>query len=110
LIRKKVRKIKIKKKKLIRIAAVSFVLALMAGIAFAAFGDKGEILGSTFTVASADIKFLEDLTLGIDPNNLVDELPGPIFSNIRPEWSENYLVKIYNNGTASLQLSSNADY
>lgn len=89
---------------------ILLVLALAAGIAFAAFGDKGEILGSTFTVASADIKFLEDPTLGIDPNNLVDQLPGPTFSNIKPEWTEDYLVKISNNGTSTVQISSNAFY
>jgi len=99
-----------KHKRLITLITGIFTVVALIGVAFAAFGDKGEILGSSFSVASTDIKFLEDITLGIEPENLVDELPGPEFLNIRPDWNESYLLKISNSGTTNVQISTNADY
>jgi len=86
------------------------VLLLVAGVAVAAFGDKGEILGSSFSIGSADIKLFKDLTGGTAPENLVDELNGPAFTNISPNWSEDYPLKIYNNAPTHIQLTSNAYY
>ncbi len=53
---------------------------------------------------------MEDLAAGTNPENLVDELPGPSFSGLHPNWTEDYPLKIYNNATGHIQLTSNADY
>lgn len=94
---------------------VLFILALLvvvisAGITYAAFIDKGKVLGSNFSVGSADIKILNDLLLGTQPSNLVDEKPGPSFLGIGPNWSEKYLIKIFNNSTGQIRLTSNSNY
>lgn len=81
-----------------------------AGYSVAAFMDRGSLLGSTFSVGSADIKLLDDLGLGSEPSNLLEELPGPSFTNIGDVWEADYPMKIYNNATSDLLLTSNADY
>ncbi|MFC1756121.1 hypothetical protein ACFLZK_01895 [Patescibacteria group bacterium] len=98
------------KKKLIITISLIVLLVMVAGVAVAAFGDKGEVLGSSFTVGSADIKLLEDLANGTSSDNLVDEISGPSFANISPNWTEDYPMMIYNNATTHIQLTSNADY
>ncbi len=98
------------KKRLYVSLALILLLLVAAGVTAAAFGDKGEILGSSFSIGSADIKFLIDLAGGTSVDNLVDELSGPNFADISPNWSQDYTLKIYNNTNSSLQLTSNADY
>ena len=61
-------------------------------------------------MGSADLKILNDVTLGLDPLNLVEVKEGPVFENISPNWSQNYLMKIYNNATTNLALTTNANY
>jgi hypothetical protein len=93
--------------------SICIAVALMLssfGFAYAAFKDKTSFLGSSFTVGSADIKLLVDLTGGTDTPNLTDQKTAPSFSNITSNWSQNYLLKIYNNAGSTLQLVSNADY
>lgn len=97
-------------KKRVIIFLVLLSIIAVTGISIAAFGDKGEILGSSFTMGSADIKMLNDLTGGTTEANLVDTLPGPSFTNIGANWSQDYLIKIYNNAPGHIQLTSNADY
>jgi predicted ribosomally synthesized peptide with SipW-like signal peptide len=92
------------------LGTVAIASGLVAGVTYAAFTDKGKVLGSTFSAGSADIKFLSDVTLGIDPPNLTDELTGPSFSNISPTWTQDYLMKIVNNGTSNLGIVTNAYY
>jgi hypothetical protein len=82
----------------------------MVGVALAAFSDSGNVLGSTFSVGSADIRLLSDVAGGTDVTNLVEELPGPTFTDISPNWSTDYLIKIFNNGTSSVDLASHANY
>lgn len=89
---------------------VALVSGLVAGVTYAAFTDKGKVLGSTFSAGSADIKFLADVTLGTDSSNLTDELTGPSFSNISPTWTQDYLLKLVNNGTSNLGVVTNAYY
>ena len=97
-----------------KIYIASFVgvvaMALLAGIAYAAFSDKGQVLGSSFSVGSTDIKLLINLAQGSDSANLADQLPGPAFTNIIPNWQDTYLIKVFNNGTTSVTLTSNANY
>jgi predicted ribosomally synthesized peptide with SipW-like signal peptide len=86
------------------------ISALIFGATYAAFSDKGKYTGSSFNVGSADIKLLNDLSQGIDPANLVDEKPGPVFNNISPSWTGDYGVKLYNNATTPLNIFSTANY
>jgi hypothetical protein len=100
-----------KKKKLIYFVGVlTLLISVTAGITFAAFTDKAEVLGSTFSVGSANIMFLEDLALGTDPSNYRDELTGPSFTNIGPGWSQDYLLKLISLGTSEISISTNAYY
>jgi hypothetical protein len=86
------------------------VILGLVGITYAAFSDKGKVLGSSFSVGNADIKLLSDLTLGAEPTNLVDEMAGPVFTNIGQNWKKDYLIKIYNNGTYRMGLASHSNY
>lgn len=99
----------IKNKTFLLLGIVTLILTT-AGITYAAFGDRGSVLGSTFSVGSADIKLLQDVGLGFEEGNLTDEIPGPTFTGILPYWTTDYLLKIYNNGSDTLHLVSNAYY
>lgn len=89
-----------------------FCLAVLLGLSatYAAFSDKGRVLGSTFSVGTADLKLFVDVTLPPDTTNLADEIPGPSFTNISSTWSKDYPIKFYNNSTSNVQLASNAKY
>ncbi|NMB70217.1 hypothetical protein GYA27_03395 [candidate division WWE3 bacterium] len=89
---------------------IAILITVTAGLTYAAFGDKGKVLGSKFSVGSADIKLLLDTDVGTVPENLVEEMPGPQFDNVVPNWSEDYEIKIFNNGSTPVTLTSNADY
>lgn len=85
-------------------------LVLIAGVAYAAFEDRGRVLGSRFSVGSSDLKLLADLAGGTDSVNLEDEITGPNFDNIYPNWQSDYMVKIFNNGSSVVQLTTSANY
>ena len=102
---------KLNKKSLpLYLAGLGIVISLVAGVTFAAFTDKAKVMGSTFSVGSADLRFLEDMPKGTDPTNLVDEIPGPTFGNIGQTWSADYPVKLINNGTSGITIASRAYY
>ncbi len=86
------------------------LLGVSMSVGYAAFMDKGKILGSTFSVGSSDLKLLKDLSLGVGGTNLTDEMQGPSFTNISANWTQDYLVKLYNNATGTLVLTTNAYY
>lgn len=90
--------------------AVLALMAASAGMALAGFKDTTKLLGSTFSVGSADIKLLEDLSQGVVTENLADQIPAPTFGNITPNWTQDYLLKIYNNATTNVQIASNSEY
>jgi len=92
------------------IGSIAVASGLIVGVTYAAFTDKGKVLGSIFSAGSSDIKFLSNVTLGTDSSNLTDELTGPSFSNISPTWTQDYLLKIFNNGTSNLGLTTRAYY
>lgn len=83
---------------------------LIAGVTYAAFSDKSNVLGATFTVGSADLKFLSNLANETDPTTYVDELPGPSFQNISPIWQENYTIKLINRGSSKLAVTTTSNY
>lgn len=90
--------------------ATSLLLVVATGIAFAAFGDTAKYVGSSFKIGSADLKLLINLGSGTEVTNLADELPGPNFDNIGPNWTSDYPIKLYNNGTSDVQIMTNAFY
>lgn len=92
------------------IGSTVILISLVAGVAYAAFTDKAQVLGSTFKVGSANLMFLEDLAMGTDPINYRDELPGPTFENIGPGWTQDYLVKLISMATSKIGISTNAYY
>lgn len=87
------------------------VLALgLMGVAYASFTDQSKFAGSRFSIGSADLKLLDNLAGGTGASNLVDTKPAPSYDNISPQWFSDYLIKIYNNGTQPVTLTSNMDY
>lgn len=101
---------KIHKTKLWLLLASSVLVIIGIGSTVAFFGDQASILGSSFSVGSADIKFLTDLAGGTNVENLTDQLSGPVFASVSPNWTENYYLKIFNNATGNVQLTSNSNY
>jgi predicted ribosomally synthesized peptide with SipW-like signal peptide len=99
----------------IRKSVIAFGFVILAagaliGVAYASFTDQSKFAGSRFTVGSADLKLLNDLAGGTDALNLVDTKPAPSYDNIYTGWLDNYPIKIYNNGSQSVTLTSNMDY
>ena len=89
---------------------LSLLTLASAGVTYATFGDKGKLTGSKFSVGSSDLKILAAYDAPITPDNLVDEKPGPEFNNIVPNWQDEYKLKLYNNGTTGVKVTSNAYY
>jgi hypothetical protein len=101
----------VKRTKLIIFGITAVVLSVLAtSIAWAAFSDKSLIGASTFSVGNSDLKLLSNVSMGSETGNQADQLAGPIFTNISPNWQQDYLLKLYNNGTTPLQVASNANY
>lgn len=98
------------KKTLLLGVILAVACAATFGVTYAAFSDKGKYVGAGFSVGSADLKLLGDVTQGTTPANLVDEKPGPIFSNIGPSWVSDYTIKLYNNATTPLNIFSVSNY
>ena len=53
---------------------------------------------------------MEDLAGGVDAQNLADAINGPLFEQIGQNWTQDYLVKLFNNATDTLDITSVADY
>lgn len=101
---------RLNRKSLVRYAVGILAVFALVGVTYAAFSDRGKVMGSSFSVGNADIKLYADISQGGDPTNLVDEITGPAFTNIGQNWQENYTLKIYNNGTYRMALTSHANY
>jgi predicted ribosomally synthesized peptide with SipW-like signal peptide len=99
------------KKKIPYIIGLAIVtISLLAGITYSAFTDQAKVAGSTFSVGSANLMFLESLSMGTDPANYRDELPGPSFDNLGPGWQQDYLVKLISMATSKIGITSKAYY
>ena len=96
--------------KYVKYLGVVAAIVTAVGITWAAFSDKGKVLGSTFSVGNSDIKLLENIGGTTSQDNLKDELSGPNFINLTPNWTQDYPLKIYNNGSTALQITSNSEY
>lgn len=98
------------KNKLFVYFGIAVFLIGAVGIAYAAFSDRGDVQGTTISVGSADLKILDDLGGNVDPSNLLDEKGGPSYQNIGSDWSIEYPIQLFNNGTGQISLFSTADY
>lgn len=110
MIKKLLSKVLINKRFLVLYGSLVIFSGLVAGVTYAAFSDKSNVLGATFTVGSADLKLLSNLANETDPTTYVDELPGPSFQNVTPIWQENYTIKLINRGTSKLAVTTNSNY
>lgn len=98
------------RKSTIGLGSLLVVAVGLMGVAYASFTDQSKFAGSRFSIGSADLKLLDNLAGGTDALNLVDTKPVPSYDNISPQWFSDYLIKIYNNGTQPVTLTSNMDY
>lgn len=98
------------RKSTIGLGSLLVVAVGLMGVAYASFTDQSKFAGSRFSIGSADLKLLDNLAGGTDALNLVDTKPVPSYDNISPQWFSDYLIKIYNNGTQPVTLSSNMNY
>jgi hypothetical protein len=91
---------------------ISFLLAgvLISGVAFAALSNKVLLKGFAFKTATVELKFLKDLSIGSFSENLTSEISGVSFDGISNGWATDYLVKIHNTSSNSLQVKSFANY
>lgn len=86
-----------------------FIGGLFIGFAglmvVAAFQTRGQVKGTSFTTGSAEILFYNDLAGTATDTNLVTEKSFSPFELIGPNWTDTRLVKLYNKGTESLNLT-----
>src|SRR3989344_3246677 len=98
-------------KKIVTVSAGGLIVTFATvGIVYAAFSHKKKYNGASFSVGSADIKLLDNLSLRISQGNLVDEKQGPAFSNIGANWAQEFPMKIYNNSASVVTVTTNANY
>lgn len=90
------------------ISLIIFIISL--GLTYAVLSDTANILGASFSTTSTDIKFLASVSGGLDTSNLADSLAGPKFHNISSGWVSSYPIKILNNASEDLILTSSAFY
>lgn len=98
------------KRKIVGLLGVIALLGAVAGGTYAAFADKGEVQGTVISVGSSDIKLFADVSGSAEETNLVESLNGPTFYNISQNWTGDYLLKIFNNASGPVDLSSVAYY
>jgi hypothetical protein len=83
---------------------------LVSGVAYAALANKIMMKGASFTTSTVQLKFLKNLAGGINSDNLSSQIDGVVFNNILDGWQQDFLVKIVNNSSQSLQVKSYANY
>lgn len=108
------------KKILANITIVSFSLLTMVGAIYAVFEETVTVAGASFTViadsdagiggTNTDLKILVDTSLSAEGSNLDDQVAGPVFDSVSTSWTEDYPLKIYNNGDKVLDIVSKASY
>jgi len=100
-----------KKRKLLYIyGSLIILVSLIVGVTFAVFTDKSSVLGATFTTGSVNLKFLSDLANETDTATYVDELTGPNFSGIGTTWQKDYPLKLINNGSSKIAVTTHSNY
>ncbi len=86
------------------------LLVVLVGVTFATFTSEATVDPTMVTVASTSIKLMDGFRPTVDPAFLTNMLPGPTFEDITDDWSEDYVVQIYNTGTTDVSLVSRSDY
>ncbi len=91
---------------------ISFLLAgvLVSGVAFAALSNKVSLKGFTFKTSTVELKFLKNLSIEANSENLTSEISGVSFDSITNGWASDYLVKLHNQSPNSLKIKSFANY
>lgn len=82
------------------------VLAAVSYSTLAAFTAKATVKNSTFSTGNAALRFMKDLAGSPTGENLTDELTGPTFSNILPNWTGDFPLKLVNAGSVNLVASA----
>ncbi|MEO8581243.1 MAG: hypothetical protein ABI425_01545 [Patescibacteria group bacterium] len=87
---------------------VTLLAVLMVQTSLAAFTANATVTGNTFSTGTASLKLYQDVTGTNDVGNLSQTLDNTVdFENIYPGWSQDYLAKVYNDGTVPLKLTLN---
>ncbi len=76
----------------------------------AAFQSSGTVSDVTFKVGGVDIRLLEDPSQPPSEANLKTSKAGLTFADLYPGWTKDFPLKIYNNGTLSINVNSTASY
>ncbi len=98
-------------KKLILSVLVIAVCVLSVIVATkAAFEDTGKVAGSEFSVGNIQMRLLNSLNGGTQEGNLLAQKQGPSFTNLFPGWVRDYSLKLYNNGSLNMLVSSESNY
>lgn len=98
-------------KKLILSALVITVCVLSVIVATkAAFEDTGKVAGSEFSVGNVQMRLVDNLGEGAQEGNLLVLKQGPVFTNLFPGWGKDYALKLYNNGSLNMLVTSESSY
>lgn len=91
---------------------ISFLVAgvFIGGVALAALSNKVLMKGAVFTTSTVELKFLKNLSLNVENENLTSELSGISFDGITNDWVNKYPVKLVNISSSALNISSFANY
>jgi len=82
----------------------------IGGVALAALSNKVLMKGAVFTTSTVELKFLKNLSLNVENENLTSELSGISFVDITNDWVNTYPIKLVNVSNSALNVSSFANY
>ncbi len=90
---------------------ISVALTVMSVSTYAAWTASATVQNNTFSTGNAALRLYGNLG-GVPGTNaaLTQTLAGSSFSNLYPNWQQDYLAKLYNNGTVNLQASVTGVY
>lgn len=92
------------------------------GVTSAAFEESVSVLGTSFTIGESTggsgnesgtntaLKILVSNASESQGSNLADTIAGPSFDSITPEWVQSVPIKLYNKGSAVLDIVGSAAY
>ena len=74
-------------------------VVVVSGATYAAWTAQAKVEGNTFSTGNAALQVRHAGTAW------GQTIPGPIFNNLYPDWTQDYSVKVHNKGTVNLMLS-----
>lgn len=112
------------KRILLSLFILGITLSSLFSVATAVLQESVGINGASFTVGTGtssggsgttptgntSLKMLIDLSGSTADSNLSDNINGPEFTNIGPDWLYELPVKVYNKGSGNLSLVASASY